>query len=299
MTYYAWQLLRDGLSEFGDLLDGLATGGSTTTIGDTGRPSDEDPAQFEGATAIVTYDSAGAGAAPEGEWSRVTSFTSNAFNLASTLTAAVASGDHYVISSNLFPHTKHIRLMNEALRHRKLGTNVPATDTSITSANNQTEYTLPTAIKEKAIRGIFYQGITTDANDNRWIRIEHWNVTYTAGNATALLILPQLPTGRTVKIEYLGVHPAITAYNSAISEYIPSDLAVALLVERMAAAQSSESQHVARPFTIGYDRAKAELDEALRRNWPLLRPRRHPKMTIVDSGDYRFIDPDQFTYPSA
>lgn len=293
--YQAWQLLRDGLSEFGDLSDGQATGGSTTTIVDTNRDTGEDQTVFDEATAIVTYDAGGAGVAPEGQWSRITGYTpsTNTFALASTLTAAVASGDHYVVSSNLFKHTELIRLMNESLRHRKLGTNVPVTDTSITTDNNKTEYTLPAAIKEKAIRGIYVQGKTTDSDDNRWVRIENWRVTYTAAGSTALLVLPQLPQDRTVHIEYLGVHPAITAYNSPISEYIPPDLAVALFVERLASGLSAKAQHSAAPFRMGWDKAADQLEEAFRRNWPLHKPRRHPRTT--DIGTY--VQPDQFTYP--
>lgn len=294
-SYLAYQLLRDALSEFGDLSDGQATGGSTTTIIDTNRETGEDQTAFDEATAIVTYDAGGAGVAPEGQWSRITGYTpsTNTFALASTLTAAVASGDHYVVTSNLFKHTELIRLMNEALRHRKLGTNVPVTDTSITTANNQTEYTLPAAIKEKDIRRIWLQTNLNDANDNQYTPIQKWRVTYSAAGSAALLVLPQCASGHAVHIEYLGTHPAITAYNSPISEYIPPDLAVALFVERLASGLSAKAQHSAAPFRMGWDKAADQLEEAFRRNWPLNKPRRQPQLTVL--GAYK--KPDQFTYP--
>ncbi len=258
--------------------DGQATGGSTTSIIDTVRPNGESAAQFLNGTAIITYDAGGAGAAPEGQWSRITSYTasSKTFALANTLTAAVAVGDHYVVSTKLFQHNELIRLMNEALRHRKLGSSVPLSDTSITVSAGQSEYTLPLGAKENAIRGVWVQTNLGDTDDNQWEEIYNYHTTWTAPGSTGLIILPSLSTGHTVKIVYTGVHPAITAYSTPISEYIAPDLAVSLLVERMAHALTAKTKNSAEPFRIGWDMAKDQLDEALLRNpiyQPLLRAR--------------------------
>lgn len=272
--FYAWQLMRDALSDLGELRDGQATGGSTTTIVDTGRPNGEDANLFQNGTAIITYDAGGAGALPEGQWSRISSYTtsSKTFNLASTITA-VASGDHYVVSTNLFQHNELIRLMNEAMRHRSIGAEIPLADTSITTADNQTEYTLPVGIKEKKIRRIWLQTNLNDANDNQWVALDgDWYTTWTAAGSTALLVLPQFASGYTIKIDYVGVHPALTAYNSPVSEYISPKLAVALYVERLAHSASAKTKHSAKPFQVTWDMAKDQLEQALREN-PIYQPK--------------------------
>src|SRR3990167_6302277 len=101
-----WRGLSQGLSHIGLLQYGRATGGSVTTVIDTNRPEEDEPEDFEDGTIIILRDSAGAGAAPEGEFSRVTAYApgTTTFTTADTLTAAVASGDRYGVTGNLVHH---------------------------------------------------------------------------------------------------------------------------------------------------------------------------------------------------
>src|SRR3990167_11523643 len=115
MAYTLSNLLRDSLSHIGILKYGLATGGSTTTVVDTNHEAGEKDSDWKHGTAIILRDSGGAGAAPEGEFSRISAYAPNTstFTLASTLTASPASGDRYGIARPTFHHEELIELSND------------------------------------------------------------------------------------------------------------------------------------------------------------------------------------------
>src|ERR1043165_2049086 len=156
-----------------------ATGGSTTTIVDTKlleylSESNEDD-YFNNWTAIIVKDAGGAGAAPEGEFNRISDFVASTetITVPDAFTAAVASGDTYMYVSPDFPLYDMLEVVNDALV--SLG-NIVAVDTSLTTANNQTEYTLPVALKGNRLLNVEMQGITTDSNDNRYYPIPNWQL---------------------------------------------------------------------------------------------------------------------------
>src|SRR3990167_3236870 len=74
-----------------------ATGGSATSVIDTNignRESPRDPNYGFGYTAFVVKDSAGASAAPEGEYQLISAYDESAYTWTTgTFTAAIASGD--------------------------------------------------------------------------------------------------------------------------------------------------------------------------------------------------------------
>lgn len=237
MAYSATQLqLTHVLQQIYRRLGGkmlLATGGSTSTVIDTNldeelEDANEDDIYNQG-TVIVVEDGGGSNAAPEGEFSRISDYDSatQTVTFSPVLTAAVASGDRVMIATPDFPIYDVIEVINDALKN--LG-EIPLLDTSITTAANQTEYTLPLALKGEQIQKVELQGITTDANDNRYADISNWKVVTAAPGSTGLLVLPQYPEGYTVRITYLGYHPRVTAYDDYISEYYHPELvhAVAL-----------------------------------------------------------------------
>jgi len=205
-----------------------ATGGSTTTIVDTKLVDDlgdsnEDDILNRG-TAIIVRDAGGAGAAPEGEFSRITDYDDAGTITVSTLTAAVASGDTYMNMSPDFPLLDMIEIVNDALVY--LG-RIPKVYSTLTTAANQTEYTLPVALKGVDLHDIELQGILTDSNDNRYIPIEGWKITPALPGSTALLTIPQFASGYILRIGYPGTHPRVSAYSDYISEYVHPELASA------------------------------------------------------------------------
>ena len=231
MAYSATQLqLTHVLQQLYRRLGGkvtLATGGSTTTVIDT-KLADEladgnEDDIFNGGTLIVIEDAGGAAGAPEGEFSRVTDYVASTTTLtfSPAVTTAPASGDRVLLVPPDFPLYDMIEQVNDALKYLS---KVPRFDTSITTAANQTEYTLPLALKGRQILDVEMQGITTDANDNRWLRLPNWETGFAAAGSTGTLILPQLATGYTIRISYLAEHARVDAFDDTIDEHIDRNL---------------------------------------------------------------------------
>jgi hypothetical protein len=123
-----------------------------------------------------------------------------------------------------------IQAVNDGLTN--LGT-VSLVDTSLTSAAAQTEYALPVALKIKSLLDIQFNTITNDSNNNQWRSIFAESVYVPAApGSTSLLIIPQLPASRTIKIIYEGVHPVLSAYSDVVSETIQEELAVAAAIDK-------------------------------------------------------------------
>lgn len=214
--------------EMGFAVDILATGGSTITVIDANSQYTADDALI-GGTAIVTRDTGGV--APEGEYARISDYVASTTTFTiGTLTAAVAAGDGVLLATPRIKLPQMIQSVNDGLAN--LGT-ISLVDTSLTSAANQTEYALPVGLKIKRLLDVQVQGITTDANDNRYVSIVgQTRYVPSAPGSTGLLILPQLPEDRTIKILYEGVHPVLAAYSSVVSETVQEELAVAAAIDK-------------------------------------------------------------------
>jgi len=122
--------------ELGVARQGTATGGSTTTIIDTGRNEVDDA--FNGGTAwIVSADSA----APEDEYATISDWVNSTGTATiSAVTAAVASGDVYVLTTARYPLDVLISAINSEL----IKYWVPRWDkTSLDVVSGQSEYDLP------------------------------------------------------------------------------------------------------------------------------------------------------------
>ena len=231
MSYNATQLqLTHVLQQLYRRLGGkvtLATGGTTTTIIDTkladelGEGNEDDI--YNGGTAIVIEDAGGANAAPEGEFSRITDYTASTqtVTVSPALTAAPAAGDRVLIVPPDFPLYDMIEVVNDALKN--IG-DIPKVDTSLTTADNQTEYTLPIALKGMELLNVEIQGTTTDADNNRYSPIPFWRIVTSLPGSTATLVLPQYGSGYTIRLTYSGRHPRIDAYDDYVSEFLHPEL---------------------------------------------------------------------------
>jgi hypothetical protein len=225
-------LLQSVLGKLGQTRSLVATGGSTTTIIDTTISADQQEDSFLGQYAFVAYDAGGAGAAPEGEFKRVSAYAADTFTLTTAaFTVGVAAGDRITMAKNtMFPLYDVIRICNDALR--ELG-RYPREDTSLTTAANQTEYTLPIAVKGREILGVWLQGRTGDSNSNERTPVYFERIPTAPGSPDTLLI-PQQIDGRTLYVRFLAEHPALVNYDDPVSEYVPRELAVSLCAFRVA-----------------------------------------------------------------
>jgi hypothetical protein len=218
MTYTLFDLTYRVARELGLTQEGVATGGATTSLIDTVMRTEADD-YWNNGTVWILRDSAGAGAAPEGEYATVSDFVSTTKTLTiSALTAAIAGGDRYACMTKHVPLHVIIQKINQAIMD--LGP-VPYADiTSITTALDQTEYTLPVAAKRDLMQ-VWIQLIDDDANDNKWIKVPNWKVQEADPGAAPRLIIPQYTAGYDLKLVYLADHPELQVATAVLSEYVP------------------------------------------------------------------------------
>ena len=278
-VYTLGKLLSDVLSDIGVLKRGRASGGSTTTIVESGRVDSAGDEVYTGGSAFILRDSAGLSAAPEGQFARITSYASGSgtFTLTDTLTAVVASGDRYGVVSLNYPIDDLIEFVNDALQQF----DIPLINTSITSAEAQTEYDLPVALKERDLLRVRYQGRTDDSNDNKWHDIYDWKIVPASPGSVGILIIPQISSGRTVQLWYMGKHPTLNAYDDEIAEVINPRVARAAVKERIRNKEAEITLSASPQQRRSYDKAKAELEEAITK-YPIFAPPQIGRLFIVD-----------------
>ncbi len=262
-----WEAIYDVFAEMGLLNQvGEATGGSTTTVADSTLSMDTD---VKKGGSIILFSTTDAGA-PQGEIKRVASNTSTTYTT-SAFSASVGAGDLYAYVSKDFNVYELLPLVNMALKSKCPA--IPQTDTSITTALSQREYTLPTAVKAGKIYNVQIQTNTGDSDDNRWAPIYNWKITYTAGGSTALLVLHDQPTkSRTIKIEYMAPHTTVTAFSDEINEALHPALVRSALKYQLNQSRNEEAIASQDGFRDLYNASRDEYQEALRM-WPVPKPR--------------------------
>lgn len=258
--------------------EGVATGGSTTTIIDTNERTEEND-YWNGGTAWILKDAAGAGAAPEKEYARISDhvLATNTLTIG-TLTAAVGAGDRYAVANKWVPLNIMIGMINASLTD--LGP-VPTTDTTtITIADNQTEYSLPAAAG-RDLRQVWLQTKLDDSNDNRWQEVFNWRVQHAAaGVADTIIFDTQFPAGYKIKLLYMANHAEMTASTSALNEHVPVERVIypAALECLTYLAQATQWNR--------WDKFISRLEaktEQIRQTRPIIVPRRQSRLMRVVS----------------
>jgi hypothetical protein len=280
--------------ELGVVAEGEATGGTTTTLIDTLNLTQADD-YWSGGSVWILDDAGGAGAAPEGEWARVTDFDNGTSKATiEAITVAPAAGDHYAIGKKRYPLDILIQKVNQALED--LGKITITDTTSVDTAANQTEITLPAAIDYDNLREVWLQTQTGDADDNRWDLLDKdkWYVQKTATGTQDLLVFRyQLPTSRDLKLVYVDKHPQLYDYNDKVDESVDP---IRLVYEAAARCimwrrQKVGSMDPTLPAQLRDLQAKAAKAEAMQ---PIPLPPKPPKLLIVSTGE---TEGDKFTYP--
>lgn len=279
-TFTLFDLTYRVARELGILKEGVATGGSTTTIVDTNERTEEND-YWNGGTAWILKDAGGAGAAPEKEYARITDHVASSGTLTvATFSAAVGAGDRYAVANDWLPNNIIISQINSALLD--LGA-VPTTDTTtITIADNQTEYTLPAAAG-RDLRQVFLQTVDDDADDNRWEEIRGWRLKQAApGTADTLILDRQYPSGYDLMLVYMATHAQLSASTDAMNEHIP--------VERVVIPAALQCLYYLAQKT-GWNkwdqfiRRFETRTEQIRQTRPVIVPRRASKLMIVTSDE--------------
>lgn len=208
-----------------------------------------------------------------GAYRRISDNAATTITVVSAMTASFSNGDNYGYIKKEFRYQDMVTYTNMALR--RIG-NIGIKDTSITTANNQTEYTFPIVIREGDVRGIYLQTNTNDSDDNQWIAITDWDVEPGTAGGTSLIILPQMAASRTIKIEYVGRHAAIASGVSNIDEAIHPELAKAALKVVLANRRTEGAIGSQDGYNQLYNKYMDELEQA-RIRYPVWMPRRVAK----------------------
>lgn len=208
-----------------DIVDGLATGGTTTTIVDTGLTSKSfRENHFKDWVAFISRTTDAA--APQYQFGIATAYVKSSGTITiPTVTATVGAGDEYALCNPLVPLYTHIKLCNDALNDLFYA----AVDTSLTTVAETVRYTLPIATK-----GIEpYQVYLRDPSDYTIYEAPNWFIEAAAPGSTETLVFKWQPdTDLTIVLDYASLHPQLTTYSSSVSEKIHPALAVAACVEK-------------------------------------------------------------------
>lgn len=213
-------ILKDVAFELGELYSGIATGGSATTLVDSGLGGRDD--DWKDGTLFIDYDAGAASAAPEGEFAEVTDYARTTGTItvaASALTAAPASGDEYSVAGPRWSLDTLKLCVNRGLNF--IG-EIPAIDTSLTTAAGTLEYTIPASARgQKKINDV-YIGESTTSTDRGMKRRFGW---FTLPDHK--LIFTEQPTsGLPINILYTARHSRMRVYSDTLSPFVNPELAV-------------------------------------------------------------------------
>ena len=275
MTLILGQLLEQVYRDLhSDIVDGVATGGSTTTIVDSGltsRPFTEN--RFKDWIAFISRSTDGL--APQSQYGIATAYVKSTGTITiPTVSATVASGDEYALCKPDIPLYTLIKLCNDALNELFYA----AVDTSLTSDSSTVRYTLPAATK--GIRP--YAVYLRDPTDYTLYEAPNWFVETAAPGSTETLVFQWYPIdAKTIVIDYKSLHPQLTAYSSNISEKIHPRLAIAACVER--AFRWKKTPKNRKIDVQNWESAKRELEE-MKVRFRIDMPTKRPNM--VPTGLY-------------
>jgi hypothetical protein len=215
----AFNALLDLARIVGPATESVATGGSSTTIVDSGLGGSDD--EWNGGTAFIITDAGGASAAPENECGRVSDYVASTGTLTirtSDLTAAPASGDTYAVCK--VPRHELYQAVNAALRD--VGPLAYEDDTTLDTAANTLEYTLPAAARYD-VRQIWIATNTTtpyDYQENHYWRVILNKTTYN------LIFTAEPPASRNIRIVYCAKHAEVKTASATIDATAPYDYVI-------------------------------------------------------------------------
>lgn len=289
-----FDILEEGFKRLGQWNESTATGGSTTTIEDTKLGDVFDDDEWNEGAAFIVYDAGAAGAAPQGEFKRITDYantTAKGTFTTDTFSAAPASGDRYGYVSSFFPLNDMISVLNTALQ--SLGPIVLIDITTLDTAASKTEYTYALAWKRNPPIKVEMQTQTGDADDNRWVEVGLWQYRPATAGSTALIVLPQLPTSRDLAIWYESSHPYVQAQDDTIYEGFDIELVTTAFVEKALEWQNSRLMGGDEFLLQRWNHAQVQAAEA-KAKFPYWKPSKRASK-FLRIGTY--TEEDTFTYP--
>lgn len=225
------QLLENIYREIhSDIVDGVATGGTATTIVDTGlitKTYTENRFRDWIAFISTTTD----GLSPQSKFGIATAYVKSTGTITiPTVTDTVGAGDTYAICKPDVPLYTLTKLCNDGLK--QLG-RIWVRNTSLTTAADTLNYTIPIAAK-----GIRPRSIQIRDVDYVYHTVPNYEIQPAAGGSTTTLYFKQQPpysttNAHTILYDYMGYHPAVSLYSDTINEVLHDRLVIASCVERV------------------------------------------------------------------
>jgi hypothetical protein len=222
LTYQVARKLNQTIESFftAELVD--------TFVLQTNYPND----WFNLGTLWLLYDAGGTGAAPQGESRRVSDFVSStgALTVATAFSAATAASDRYALATSRYPREQMVAGVNAALANIRVRTE---DTTTIDTAGNQSEYTLPTTLGQEDIE-VWIQ-TEDDSDDNQWLPLHDWYIEETGtGTAQKLVFTSQPDYEYDVKIVYWLPHPPLYSDDDEMRASVPIERVVCAAALRCA-----------------------------------------------------------------
>lgn len=211
-----------------EIVEGIATGGTTTTLIDTAGlallPDDYFNSGKKGLGSIwVHYDAGGAGASPENEYRTISDFvqSTKTITVPTAFSAAPASGDWYAALRGRYPLQYLIMHLNRAIRYY-YPRQVVVDTASIVPANGTLEYSLPsTDVRVIKVE----QVINTTTNEKK--TISGWAIKKTAaGTADKLVFYDQPDVNYGIELTYDARMGQLRASTDNLDEGISTELVV-------------------------------------------------------------------------
>jgi len=241
--------------ELGELKYGVATGGSATTLVDSGLGGSND--DYNNWTALIV--SAGS-AAPEAEFAEVTDYVSADGTLTVTFGAAPAAADVYALASKKYPIDKVKQVINRALV--RMGS-IPKVDITLTAASGTTTYTIPAAARAELRRVYINQSTTSD--NERPTEQTTWR------QEGADLIFRRQPPAGIITLVYMGPHSKLTDHDDTLDASVPLNRIIAEAFYLATVDRVRRMEGPSAGIKRQLDDAKEERDWA-RRKYPIWDP---------------------------
>jgi len=225
MAYTLSNMIRDGITTLGRVAYRrfTATGGSTTTALNTNFNLVGDPVYTDGDESLVLGTlfvvSTTDGAAPQGEFQRISAYTetTTTIEVDTAFSAAIGAGDSLMIIHSQFKIEDLVELANQTLVD--LG-QFYFVDSSLTTTTTR-DYTLPIAAKGARPYSV---EIETDTDQREYVNDYNY-ITATPGTEATLQFNSSLVSGKTLYITYQAEHPRLVDWDDVLDESIPESVA--------------------------------------------------------------------------
>lgn len=294
--------------ELGGLTEGVATGGSISTLVDTvfltsAYVTDD---YFNGGTCWILNG----GASDNGnEVARISDTTTGTQTIAlADNIAAVEALAQYALADRRYPLLSIISALNHAIY--SLGKIIYTRTADYIGVASQTEYTLveqsdagdlPVVIDADAeVLEVWLQTKLNDSNDNQWVRYDGaWYIQKANIGTMNTLVFDYNPlTTHALKVVLRGQHPALFQYGARAHTTLDQGVPFQLVALRAAyhLLQNELANDISHPRLVSMMTRIAEMEAKAQTEHTPLRVRRTPKVLNIYNPRYTYVR-DEFRQP--